>query len=121
MDISGAQLNLAAINAYNAQLQAGRQKQEVSASGSRAAEVSLSDGTRNRTSADGQPLPVAGADGVNFVEPQAQTSRSAEREVQVPEVRDSESRMHASAAAQVNASTFAARQAVQSYFNVSNF
>jgi hypothetical protein len=95
MDISGTQLNSAAIAAYNTQLQASskqdRQVEAPAASKPLAPEVSLSSEAKDRATQEGQPV-VA----------QATNAPS------IP-------------AAQTNTSTFAERQAVQSYFSVSNF
>lgn len=129
MDISGAQLNSAAITAYNAQLQAGIQQNRQAEAPAEvkplAPEVTLSSEAKDRSASEGQPSPVrtgnAPAVAVTRRPPEPQTNRDESGDRQAVQVRDTESRQQSSQAAQTNANTFAAQQAVQSYFSVSNF
>lgn len=92
MDISGAQLNSAAITAYNAQLQGNAQQNKQAETPVEPKpsipEVSLS--SEARAKQDGQPAVAQATNALG--KPVAQTSTG----------------------------TFAERQAVHSYFNVSN-
>lgn len=128
MDISGAQLNSAAITAYNAQLQAGLQQNRQAGapveSRPLAAEVTLSSEAKDRSAGESRSATVSVANSPEKLvaqapEPQSSLDDTGER--QAVQAREAENRQQSSRAAQTNANTFAAQQAVQSYFNVANF
>jgi hypothetical protein len=128
MDISGAQLNSAAISAYNSQLQASsqqnRQTETLPPAQPSNQEVSLSSEARNRATQDAltTPAPVA-TPPERQVAPtsEAQSGENKPAERSADQAQKTETRQQASQVAQTDTGTYAARQAVQSYFSISNF
>jgi hypothetical protein len=132
MDISGAQLNSAAISAYNTQLQeAPRQdrQQEAAPAGqqSSSAEVSLSSDARNRAEQDTQSPPVQPPSGSQDNTPteQALARQDVDRpQEQTPEDRASQAReaeANRQQSPEASSSSYSARLAVQNYSSVANF
>jgi len=125
MDISGAQLNAAAISAVNAQLQVASQQTqqaETPAPVQPSTEVTLSrdaleSASQNRDSAAAQNPP----DNPPVTEPVS--SNQTTPEVVAEPAREAESRQQANQAAQsqTTTSTHTANVAAQSYYSVSNF
>ena len=129
MDISGAQLNSAAISAYNAQLQTGTQQNQQSRpaeppaatpSQPAKAEVTLSREGRERATQPEQPAPQPVVTSAPSVQSSSE-AQPAQEERAAAQAREAQVRQQATRADQLSTTSYTARIAAQSYYSVSNF
>lgn len=132
MDISGAQLNSAVLDAVSAQPQTAPQNNRPSPSSAQkpvSTEVTLSRDARDRA-AQPAPQPTEAATAANVTSnpvqapAEAQPTQGQDAESRAVQARESDARAqqaNPAVQAQANAPTYTARVAAQSYSSVSNF